>query len=119
VGDIGAILVTPPGMATRDCQRGPHHEQTTIDLIFSTIRAIEGCKIVESLDQGSDHLLIELILLLIDNITRSRKLKPLWKNLDVDTFLSILDKETLGLENRRLRTRNDIDEYTLHLIKGL
>src|SRR5665213_2524108 len=67
-------------MATRDYQRGPHHEQTTIDLIFSTIRAIEGCKIVESLDQGSDHLPIELILLLTDNITRSRKPKPLWKN---------------------------------------
>jgi hypothetical protein len=37
----------------------------------------------------------------------------------VDTFLSTLDKETLGLENRRLNTLEDINEYTLDLTKGL
>jgi SepF-like predicted cell division protein (DUF552 family) len=41
ISDIGATLHTPQGLATRDCQRGTHHERTTIDLIFSNLENIE------------------------------------------------------------------------------
>ena len=41
VGDIGAILHTPKGLATRDCQRGIHHEKTTIDLVFSNLKSLD------------------------------------------------------------------------------
>ena len=49
IGEIGVNLITPPGLATRNCQRGPHHEKITIDLAFSTIEAIERCEIAELL----------------------------------------------------------------------
>ena len=41
VTDIDATLYTPKGLATRNCQRGIHHEQTTIDLIFSNLESID------------------------------------------------------------------------------
>jgi len=41
VSEIGAGLWTPKGLATRDCQRGIHHEKTTIDLLFSNLENIE------------------------------------------------------------------------------
>jgi len=120
VGDIGARLLTPPGLATRNCQRGPHHEQTTIDLIFSTIEATEYCRIAEGLEQGSDHLPIETILLLPDKvIEQQQQPRLLWKDLDLDIFLSILDKETLGLEKRALKTRDAINIYVTTLSNGI
>src|SRR5215475_13398691 len=42
VSEIGAILYTPKGLATRNCQRGIHHEKTTIDLLFSNIGSIKA-----------------------------------------------------------------------------
>ena len=61
VGDIGAILHIPKGLATRDCQRGIHHERTTIDLIFSNLESLDLStpRIQYDLEQSSDHLPIE------------------------------------------------------------
>jgi hypothetical protein len=61
VNDIGAILYTPKGLATRDCQRGIYHERTTIDLVFSNLENIDlnTPRIRYDLEQGSDHLPIE------------------------------------------------------------
>ena len=41
VNEIDAILHTPQGLVTRNCQRGIHHEKTTIDLLFSNLESIE------------------------------------------------------------------------------
>jgi len=58
--EIGAVLYTPQGLATRNCQRGTHREKTTIDLLFSNIEEIETIpRICEYIEQGSDHLPIE------------------------------------------------------------
>ena len=42
VSEIGAILYTPKGLVTRNCQRGTHHEKTTIDLLFSNLENIKA-----------------------------------------------------------------------------
>ena len=61
VSEIGAILYTPKGLVTRDCQRGSHHEKTTIDLIFSNLESIDlnAHRIRYDLEQGSNYLPIE------------------------------------------------------------
>ena len=41
VSVIDAVLYTLKGLAIRDCQRGIHHEKTTIDLLFSNLENIE------------------------------------------------------------------------------
>jgi hypothetical protein len=120
VSDIGASLVTPKGLPTRDCQRGTHHEQTTIDLAFTTIEAIEYCRIAETLEQGSDHLPIELGVLIPEPISRSQKPPRLhWKELNLEILLSTLDKETLGLESIGPRSQQEIDIYITTLLQGL
>jgi hypothetical protein len=68
VSEIGAILYTPQGLATRDCQRGIHHERTTIDLLFSNLENIEALPYIrEDLEQGSDYLPIETTFIIGEN----------------------------------------------------
>ena len=42
VSEIGAVLYTPKSLATRDYQRGIHHEKTIINLLFSNLKNIEA-----------------------------------------------------------------------------
>ncbi len=62
VSEIGATLHTPKGLATRNCQRGIHHEETTIDLLFSNIEIEATPWINRDLEYSSDHLPIETTL---------------------------------------------------------
>ena len=117
VGDIGAELITPRGLATRNCQRGTHHEKTTIDLAFTTLRSIVRCGLAEGLEHGSDHIPIESIFDIV--LEKEQKQRLLWKNLDIDVFLSILDRETLDLEKANLTTIADIDRYIEDLTRAI
>src|SRR5215475_11120892 len=67
VTEIGASLYTPKGLATRNCQRGIHHEKTTIDLLFSNLEIESIPRINEDLEQGSDHRPIETTFLIGGN----------------------------------------------------
>jgi Endonuclease-reverse transcriptase len=78
MGNIGAILHTPRGLATRDCQRGSHHEKTTIDLIFSNLGSIERCEPRLDLEQSSDHIPIATTFLLEKRTPLNLSRKRLW-----------------------------------------
>jgi len=121
VSEIGAVLYTPKGLKTRNCQRGIHHEKTTIDLLFSNIEEIETIpRISENLEQSSDHLPIETTFRIGDISELSpRKKKRLWNSLDSELFLSIFDRETLYLANLSLNSRESIDYYISLLTKAI
>ena len=121
VSEIGAILYTPKGLATRDCQRGAHHEKTTIDLLFSNLESIESLPYIRrDLEQSSDHLPIEITFRLKGNYEIvSVKAKRLWNRLDSEIFLSILDSETSYLPSLPLNSRESIDYYIGLLTKAI
>ena len=121
VSEIGAILYTPKGLATRDCQRGTHHEKTTIDLLFSNLESIESLPYIRrDLEQSSDHLPIETTFRLKGSFEIvSIKAKRLWKRLDSEIFLSTLDSETLYLPSLPLSSRESIDYYIDLLTKAI
>jgi Endonuclease-reverse transcriptase len=120
VTSIGATLKTPQGLATRDCQRGIHHERTTIDLLFSTLKGITPPSIAREIEQSSDHLPIETSFQ-IENpaILAQDRAKRLWKNLDIEVFLSVFDLEASILENLSLDSRESIDYYITLLVKAI
>ena len=79
---------------------------------------------MDILDHDSDHFPIESIFNL--ETQRTQKKRYLWKDLDIEKFLSTLDGNSLFLENMRLETKEDIDIYVRNLtiaiheaIKGL
>ena len=121
VTEIGAILYTPKGLATRDCQRGTHHEKITIDLLFSNLESIESLPYIRrDLEQSSDHLPIETTFRLKGSFEIvSIKAKRLWKRLDSEIFLSTLDSETLYLPSLPLSLRESIDYYIDLLTKAI
>ena len=52
-------LTLPQGTIIRDYQRGHNHEQTTIDLVFTTAvleQQVVRCGVEMKVDQSSDHL---------------------------------------------------------------
>ena len=75
VSEIRAILYTPKGLATRDCQRGIHHEKIIIDLLFSNVEIEAIPRVNKDLEHGSDHLPIETTLR-IRGLVSSHSLKP-------------------------------------------
>ena len=61
VRDADLNLTLPQGIITRDYQKGNNHEQTTIDLVFTTAvleQQIVRCGVEMKVDQSSDHLSI-------------------------------------------------------------
>jgi hypothetical protein len=117
----GLELILPPKTVTRDCQRGPHHEQSTLDLIFTTVRLVEECRIATELEQSSDHLPIMTTLQFPHN-TETRTTGPQkrnWKALDQESFIEAIDKETTSLTAISLATEQDIDLYTSILVKAI
>jgi hypothetical protein len=120
VSGVEARLATPRGIVTRDCQRGPNRERTTIDLLFSTLETIEGCRIAKELDHGSDHQPVQSIFLLRDKVATPPPVpKRVWKELDTETFLTALDTKVPNLDKRILYTKEDIDRYVQDLQEGL
>src|ERR1700754_513668 len=121
VSVIGAILYTPKGLATRNCQRGIHHEKTTIDLLFSNLENIKALPYIrEDLEQSSDHLPIETTFIIGENPEISpRTTKKLWNRLDSEVFLSIFDRETSYLPSLSLDSRESIDHYIDLLIRAI
>jgi hypothetical protein len=122
VSEIGASLHTPKGLATRNCQRGTHHEKTTIDLLFSNLEGIESIpRISEDLEQGSDHLPIETVFRIGESRENPspRITKRLWNRLDREVFLSIFDRETSYLPTLPLVSRESIDYYIDLLTKAI
>ena len=121
VSEIGAILYTPRGLATRNCQRGIHHEKTTIDLLFSNVENIESIpRINEDLEQGSDHLPIETTFLIGENQENPpNTTKRLWNKLNSEVFLSTFDRESSYLPNLSLNSRESIDYYIDLLVKAI
>ena len=111
MSQIGATLYTPKGLATRDCQRGLFHEQTTIDLIFST-NLIEKCAPRYDLDQSSDHIPIATTLY-IERPQNTPQTKQLWAKIDLEAFLKAIDNDTQlqGLLSTTLANRESIDLY--------
>ena len=115
----GLELLLPKGTITRDAQRGRHREQSTLDLIFSTNRAIKRCLIDWDLEQSSDHLPIrtEFRLPRTIGITSPRRN---WKALDQEKFLNELDRYSRTLEALLpLTTEEEIDFYTDNLLKAI
>ena len=72
---------------------------------------------MEGLEQGSDHIPIESIFDIV--LEKEQKQRLLWKNLDIDVFLSILDRETPDLEKANLTTIADIDRYIEDLTRAI
>ena len=61
VRDADLNLTLPQGTIIRDCQRGNNHEQTTIDLVFTTAvleQQVVRCGVEMKVNQSSDHLSI-------------------------------------------------------------
>jgi hypothetical protein len=119
IKDINLIL--PKDTITRDVQRGPHHEQSTLDLIFSSIKSIKSCKIDWTLEQASDHFPIRTTLILEGkkgNIPP--KPKRNWKKLDLERFLAIIDQRSTSLKALLpLTTKEDIDLYISALVRTI
>ena len=120
VSEIGAILYTPKGLATRNCQRGIHRERTIIDLLFSNLKKIESLpRINEDIEQSSDHLPIETTFLIEGISPPSKSKKRLWEKLNSEVFLSIFDRETRYLATLPLNTRESIDYFIDLFIKAI
>lgn len=117
----GLDLHLPPGTVTRDCQRGQNHEQTTIDLIFSTLSYPWRCRVLEEIEQGSDHLPIQTIYLLEQPAQEEIK-QPVqynWKELDQEAFLKSLEHHSQHLQSLQLTCKDNINAYVSSLTTAI
>jgi len=123
VRDADLNLTLPQGTITRDCQRGNNHEQTTIDLVFTTAvleQQVVRCGVEMKVDQSSDHLPIctEFEWERMGK-TKESKSRRAWKSMNIEKFSESLNHRTEHLEDRPLTTRAEINQLTYELIKDI
>jgi len=123
VRETDLSLTLPQGTITRDCQRGNSHEQTTIDLVFTTAtlrQQVVRCGVDMQIDQSSDHLPIRTEFEWEPTLkTRERKRRRAWKAMNVEKFLAGLDDRTTQLDDQPLTTRVEINQHTYELIQSI
>src|SRR6201996_3284920 len=115
----GLELTTPNGIITRNCYRDGQLQQSTLDLIFSSIRSIESCNIATDLEQSSDHLPIRTILLVPYIGKEEPREKRNYKHLNLEKFLLTLDQESTSLKALSLNQQEEIDLYISILIRAI
>jgi Endonuclease-reverse transcriptase len=123
IQDADLNLTLPQGTITRDCQRGNNHEQTIIDLVFTTAvleQQVVRCGVEMKVDQSLDHLPIctefewERMCK-----TKESKSQRAWKSINIEKFSESLNHRTEHLEDRLLTTRAEINQLMYKLIKDI
>jgi hypothetical protein len=88
----GASLALPQGIVTRECKRGQHIKQTTIDLVFLT-KGLQDqvlkCRVAKEIEQSSDHLSVKTLICLPAIIKpHAKTVRFTFNEMDEELFLS-------------------------------